>query len=126
MKIQLTRFLHTMGEDYEFCFVNAPQEQPLDPSSPQARILNVYFEGAVIPLATAVAAALKAPPSGCELFLVHPAPLGAGPTLSRTAVTLSRQPAEIRRCADGRETARGELQATVGGVAALDCTVRAQ
>ena len=45
MKIQLTRFLHTMGEDYEFCFVNAPQEQPLDPSSPQARILNVYFEG---------------------------------------------------------------------------------
>lgn len=45
MKIQLQRFYTTLGEDYEFKFANAPTKQPLDPASPQARILNAYFGG---------------------------------------------------------------------------------
>ena len=34
-----------LGDSYSFHFANGPTKQPMDPDSPQARILNTYFEG---------------------------------------------------------------------------------
>ena len=45
MKIQLSRFRAFMEDDYEFVFPNGPRSQPMDPGSPQARILHTFFEG---------------------------------------------------------------------------------
>ena len=45
MRMQLQRFQMMLGDSYSFHFPNGPTKQPMDPDSPQARILNTYFEG---------------------------------------------------------------------------------
>ena len=45
MKVQLNRFILEMGKDYEFLFVDGPAVLPMDPNSPQARVLNHFFTG---------------------------------------------------------------------------------
>jgi hypothetical protein len=45
LKVQMSRILQLMGNDYEFHFANGPSTMVVDPNSPNGKVLSHFFEG---------------------------------------------------------------------------------